>query len=140
MRLQQLSPSLDAHFVDTLASIGIKTEFELLLALDPDDLFRRLPADHGISLRDFRAHLVHATALVAAPAVRGDELLAQETKRRAARRERMAGDPDVSVGVPALDALVGGGFAPPRVVEVSGVAGSGKTVSVAGVVESGWAG
>ena len=127
MRLQQLVPPLDAHFVDILSSINVKTDIDLLLASTSDGIFARLPPGHGISLKAFRAHVVHATQLLAAPATYGDALLAQDLKRRADMA--FADDADMPVGVAALDELLGGGFAPPCVVEISGDVGSGKTVS-----------
>ena len=128
MRLQQLVPPLDAHFVEKLSEIDIKTDVDLLLASSPDSIFARLPPGHSITLRAFRDSLAHARELCAAPMSYGDELLSRDAKRRA--DAALEGDAGIRVGVDALDALVGGGFAPPRVVEISGESGSGKTVSL----------
>ncbi|KAH9944979.1 P-loop containing nucleoside triphosphate hydrolase protein [Epithele typhae] len=125
MRLQQLSPPLDPAFVALLAEINVRTDTDLLLGADSTQLFARLPDGHGLSLRAFRDHVQHATTLAAAQPEFGDAVFAREQALKA--DAQFAEDPEVGTGIPALDELLGGGFAPPVVVEVSGDTGSGKT-------------
>lgn len=122
MRLQHFSPPIPNELVQALQEIGIRTDTDLLLSEDPTKIFTRLPRDLGISLLDFRRAVAKVAELASAAPTYGDKLLEQELKRQ----EDIFGD-DMRVGVPALDALLGG-FSPPRVIEVSGDKGSGKTV------------
>lgn len=123
MRIQQLVPPLSAELAQALQDIGIKTDTDLLLAHDPLTTFAKLPTGHGVSLRQFRDVLAQVAELASAPPIYGDKLLEQEMKRQ----EDVYVE-DMLLGVPAIDALLGG-FNPPRVIELSGDAGSGKTVS-----------
>lgn len=124
MRLQQFVPPLDETLVEALSSIGIKTDTDLLLLHDPLTIFTKLPPDHNISLREFRDMLAQVTALAASTPTCGDRLYELESKRQ----EDVFAD-DMLVGVPDVDRLLGG-FGPPRVVEISGDPGSGKTVGL----------
>ncbi|KAI0715829.1 P-loop containing nucleoside triphosphate hydrolase protein [Cerioporus squamosus] len=108
MRIQQLVPPLGADLANALQEIGIKTDTDLLLAHDPLTIFAKLPAGHGVTLRQFRDILAQVTELAAAPPVYGDKLLEQEMKRQ----EDIYAD-DMLLGVPEVDALLGG-FNPPR--------------------------
>ncbi|RDX56980.1 P-loop containing nucleoside triphosphate hydrolase protein [Lentinus brumalis] len=121
MRIQQLVPPLGSELADALQQIGIKTDTDLLLAHDPLTIFAKLPAGHGVTLQQFRDLLAQVLELAAAPSVYGDKLLEQEMKRQ----EDIYAD-DMLLGVPEVDALLGG-FNPPRVIELSGDSGSGKT-------------
>ncbi|KAI0708704.1 hypothetical protein C8Q72DRAFT_273073 [Fomitopsis betulina] len=85
-------------------------------------LRRYLRAYRETSALDFRRAVAKVAELASAAPTYGDKLLEQELKRQ----EDIFGD-DMRVGVPALDALLGG-FSPPLVIEVSGDKGSGKTV------------
>ncbi len=122
MRIQQLVPPLGSELAEALQQIGIKTDTDLLLAHDPLTIFAKLPAGHGVTLRQFRDLLAQVAELAAAPSVYGDKLFEQEMKRQ----EDIYAD-DMLLGVPEVDALLGG-FNPPRVIELSGDSGSGKTV------------
>lgn len=127
MRLQQFVPPLDPSFVQALSEIGIKTDTDLLLTHDPLATFTKLPAGHGVTLKQYREVLAQVAGLAAATPTYGDKLLERETKRQ---EDIFSDVPDtMQLGVPAVDALVGG-FAPPRVIEVSGDSGTGKTVRV----------
>ncbi|RPD59693.1 P-loop containing nucleoside triphosphate hydrolase protein [Lentinus tigrinus ALCF2SS1-6] len=121
MRIQQLVPPLSADLAQALQEIGIKTDTDLLLAHDPLTIFAKLPAGHGVSLRQFRDALAQVAELASAPVAYGDKLFEQEMKRQ----EDIYVE-DMLLGVPEVDALLGG-FNPPRVIELSGDAGSGKT-------------
>ncbi|KAI0366187.1 P-loop containing nucleoside triphosphate hydrolase protein [Pilatotrama ljubarskyi] len=121
MRLQNFSPPLKLETVQALQEVGVKTDTDLLLTKDPTDIFTRLPAELGISLLDFRSTISKVAELASATPIHGEKLLEQENKRR----EDIFAD-DMLLGVPEVDALLGG-FSPPRVVEVSGDQGSGKT-------------
>ncbi|KAH9949902.1 P-loop containing nucleoside triphosphate hydrolase protein [Amylocystis lapponica] len=121
MRLQALVPPLPQTFLAALDANGIKTDGDLLFSASPSDIFKNLPPG-TVSLHDFSNLIAHVAAGAAAPALRGDQYLAMETKRH----ENIFRD-DMASGVPQLDQLVGG-FSGPRVVEISGDRGSGKTV------------
>ncbi|KAI0787380.1 P-loop containing nucleoside triphosphate hydrolase protein [Fomes fomentarius] len=124
MRLQQFVPPLDPSFVQALSEIGIKTDTDLLLTHDPLVIFAKLPAGHGVTLKQYREVLAQVAGLAAATPTYGDKLLERETKRH---EDIFSDVPDtMQLGVHAVDALVGG-FAPPRVIEVSGDPGTGKT-------------
>ncbi|PIL35313.1 hypothetical protein GSI_02038 [Ganoderma sinense ZZ0214-1] len=121
MRLQSCVPPLKPEVVQILQDIDVKTDTDLLLAGDPIDIFAKLPPGHGISLKDFN-HIVAQVAEVAAAApVYGDKLFERETKRK----EDVFTE-DLLVGLPDVDALLGG-FNSARIVELSGDRGSGKT-------------
>ncbi|KAI9061202.1 P-loop containing nucleoside triphosphate hydrolase protein [Trametes sanguinea] len=121
MRLQQFSPPLREDLVQALQGIGVRTEVDLLLADDSTAIFTRLPPELGISLLEFRRAVEKVVELAAAVPTYGDKLLEAEN----ARHDEILRD-EMLVGVPAVDALLGG-FSPPRVVEISGDKGSGKT-------------
>ncbi|EIW57144.1 P-loop containing nucleoside triphosphate hydrolase protein [Trametes versicolor FP-101664 SS1] len=122
MRLQHFSPPIQNELVQALQGIGIRTDTDLLLSEDPTRIFTRLQQDLGISLLDFRRAVAKVAELASATHTYGDRLLEQELKRQ---EDDVFAD-DMRVGVPTLDALLGG-FSPPRVIEVSGDKGSGKT-------------
>ena len=81
MRLQQFTPPLNPEFVQALQGIGIKTDADLLLTHDPLAIFTKLPAGHGVTLKQYREILSQVTALASAIPTYGDKLLEQETKR-----------------------------------------------------------
>ncbi|KAI0351774.1 P-loop containing nucleoside triphosphate hydrolase protein [Trametes cingulata] len=121
---ENFSPPLQPELVQALKDAGIRTDTDLLLNNDSAEIFRRLPPELGISLLDFRRAIAKVAELASATLVNGDKLLEQENKRQ----EDIFGD-DMLLGVPEVDALLGG-FSPPRVVEVSGDKGSGKTLAL----------
>lgn len=124
--IQALTPPLPAPLVDALESIGIHTTIDLLFSGSPSDIFKKLPTG-TITLHDFNRTIEQVTARAAAPSVRGDKFLEVETHRR-----ESVFVTDTSCGVPEIDNLVGG-FTAPRVFELSGDRGSGKTVSLLAV-------
>ncbi|CDO71803.1 hypothetical protein BN946_scf184939.g27 [Trametes cinnabarina] len=121
MHLQQLSPPLREDFVQALQDIGVWSDTDLLLANEPTTIFGRLPPELGITLLEYRQAVVKVAELASAPPAYGDRLLESENRRY----EDIHSD-DMLVGVPEVDALLGG-FSAPRVVELSGDKGSGKT-------------
>lgn len=122
MRLQQISPPIPREIVEALHSIGVRTDTDLLLLNDPTNIFSRLPSELGLSLLDFRRAVAKVAELSSATPLSGEEMLEQELRKH----EDIFAD-DMLIDVPEVDALLGG-FSPPRVVEVSGDKGSGKTV------------
>ncbi|KAH9928751.1 P-loop containing nucleoside triphosphate hydrolase protein [Fomitopsis serialis] len=121
MRLQTLVPSPPQTLLDALAQVGIRTDTDLLFSATPVDIFRKLPSG-TLSLHDFHSFVAQVTRQAAAPAVCGDVLFEQGK-----RREESDLYSEPTTGVRQLDQLLGG-LAPPRVIEVSGDRGSGKSV------------
>ncbi|KAI0760960.1 P-loop containing nucleoside triphosphate hydrolase protein [Trametes elegans] len=121
MRLEQFSPHISHKVVEALQRIGVRTDTDLLLLNDPTNIFSRLPPELGLSLLDFRRAVEKVAQIASATPSYGDELLEKELSRH----EDVFAD-NVLIGVPEVDALLGG-LSPPRVVEVSGDKGSGKT-------------
>lgn len=122
MRLQAFVPPLNESVVGALASCGIKTDADLLFT-DSVAIFRKLPPGI-VSLREFCTLVKQVEEQAAAPAFRGDQFLKLQTKTC---EDNLCGE--ILCGVPQLDELLGG-FNPPRVIEISGDKGSGKTVSI----------
>ncbi|KAH9838306.1 P-loop containing nucleoside triphosphate hydrolase protein [Rhodofomes roseus] len=120
MRLQAISPSPPRALLDALAQLGIRTDTDLLFSADPIDIFRKLPSS-TLSLHDFHSFVAQVSQQASAPAVCGDVLFEQEK-----RKEENDLYSDLTTGVRELDGLLGG-LAPPRVIEVSGDRGSGKS-------------
>ena len=116
MRLSTI-PSLPINLVAALEQCAIKTETDLLFTYTPTEVFQRLPPE-TISLHDLRTWITFVAHSVMAPGVRGDELLLKANAREEA---------SLFCGLPALDGLLGG-FGGPRVLEISGDKGAGKTV------------
>lgn len=120
--LQAFVPPLPQPLVSALDSVGVKTDFDLLFSASPPDIFKKLPPG-TISLREFNSIIIQVTQRAAASPIRGDEYLELETRRQEGQFTENA-----LSGVLELDDLVGG-FKLPRVIEISGDRGSGKTVS-----------
>lgn len=120
MRLRTVLPPLPNDLLDALEDLGIKTDADLLFSGDAVDLWRKLP-DDSITLQEVADLMTRVAAQQAAPMMRGDVLLQDETERC----EKRASDALYS-GVQALDELVGG-FGQYRVLEISGDGCSGKT-------------
>jgi RAD51-like protein 3 len=118
MKLSALVPPLPVELVQSLEIHGLRTQSDLLFAgSSPTDIYHRLRLN--VSLRDFTHVFARVVESAAAPAVRGDD--------DNARDPLCEDDGDVSSGVPALDALLGS-FGAPRLLEISGPSGSGKSV------------
>jgi hypothetical protein len=113
MRLSAIT-LLPTSLVSSLEQCGIRTETDLLFSYTVVDIFQRLPPG-TVSMNDLTNYIALVTKWVAAPGVRGDELLHKSTP--------------LSTGVSALDELLGG-FGVSRVLEISGDKGTGKTVSM----------
>lgn len=120
MRLQLLVPPLPQTLVDALTSLNIRTDAELLFSGRPADIFCKLPPG-TVDYQEFIDLVSQVTERAAAPAIRGDQLW-DAVKRRREDNEFCL----LSTGVPELDTLLDG-MHPPRVIEVSGDRGSGKT-------------
>ncbi|OBZ72267.1 DNA repair protein RAD51 4 [Grifola frondosa] len=120
MRLQVLVPLLPQNLVNALEEIGIRTDADLLFSGGAIETFGKLPSG-TVQLHEFRDLMSKVAESACAPVLRGDEYSALEAKPRADRLNE-----HITSGVPVLDALVGG-FYPPRVLEISGDRGSGKT-------------
>ncbi|PCH42226.1 nucleoside triphosphate hydrolase protein [Wolfiporia cocos MD-104 SS10] len=118
MRLQSLVPHIPQNLIDVLSACGIKTDTDILFA--SGDVFSKLPPG-TVSLQEFHSLVEHVAERAAAPSVCGDIMLAQQ---RDIRNEYMHGN--ILSGVPQLDEILGG-LHPPRVVEISGDKGSGKS-------------
>ncbi|CCM03090.1 uncharacterized protein FIBRA_05210 [Fibroporia radiculosa] len=120
MRLRALVPPLPENLLDALDACDITTDSDLIFVKNLTELFRKLPP-MTMGFQEFLDLVSRVIKQAAAPAIRGDQLLAKERKRR---EDDIYGD--LSTGVPELDVLLGG-LRPPRVVEISGDKGSGKT-------------
>ncbi|KZT07752.1 P-loop containing nucleoside triphosphate hydrolase protein [Laetiporus sulphureus 93-53] len=127
MRLQHLTPPPNQGLLDALEKCGIRTDVDLLFSDTPMNTFKKLPTK-TISLHDFNQLISKVTEQAAVPGIRGDELL-EALRRR--QEEDFHGE--ITTGVTALDKLLGG-LNPPRVIEVSGDRGSGKTAFALQVV------
>lgn len=123
MRLQTVVPPPAQTFLSALGKIGVRTDSDLLFTAPPVDIFRKLPPG-TLSLHEFNDFVRRVAQQAAAPAIRADVLLVQEKTKEEAD---LIAEPNT--GVKCLDELLGG-LAPPRLVEVSGDRGSGKSVCV----------
>ncbi|KZT73040.1 P-loop containing nucleoside triphosphate hydrolase protein [Daedalea quercina L-15889] len=120
MRLQAITPQPPPALLSALAQIGIRTDTDLLFSASPADIFRKLPSE-TLTLREFDDFVAQVARQAAAPAVQADVLFEQEKQRE---ESDLFSEP--STGVRRLDELLGG-LPPPRVIEVSGDRGSGKS-------------
>jgi RAD51-like protein 3 len=125
MRLAALVPTVPLDLVESLEKCGIRTDTELLFSGTAADIFKRLPPE-TVSLHDLTKYIALVTERAAAPGIRADILLSQESH-----------DYELTSGVAELDRLLGG-FGGSRVLEISGDKGSGKSVSAANKVSSIW--
>ena len=122
--LDSIKPSLPNDLILALEEIGVKTDVDLLFSEPLTGLFAKLPPGI-VSLRDFNLIIAQVTENAAAPPIRADEYLETETHLR---ESLFVVEDALGCGVPELDRLVGM-FSTPRVFEISGDRGSGKTVS-----------
>ena len=122
MRLRNVVPTPPQPLLSALAQVGIRTDSDLLFSAPPVDVFRKLPLG-TLSLHDFNDFVAHVAQQAAAPVVRADVLFEEEKTKEGAD---LLAEP--STGVKCLDGLLGG--LAPRVIEVSGDRGSGKSVRV----------
>lgn len=123
MRLQAVAPPPPQSLLSALAQIGVRTDSDLLFSAPPVDIFLQLPPD-TLSLHDFNDFLMQVTQQASAPNMTADMLFEEEKTREGAD---LLAEP--STGVKGLDELLGG-LVPPRVIEVSGDRGSGKSVRI----------
>ncbi|EPT01403.1 hypothetical protein FOMPIDRAFT_1120629 [Fomitopsis schrenkii] len=121
MRLQAVAPPPPQSLLSALAQIGVRTDSDLLFSAPPVDIFLQLPPD-TLSLHDFNDFLMQVTQQASAPNMTADMLFEEEKTREGAD---LLAEP--STGVKGLDELLGG-LVPPRVIEVSGDRGSGKSL------------
>ena len=124
LRLNSITPSLPGDLMLALEEIGVKTDVDLLFSESTTELFAKLPPGI-VSLRDFNHIIAQVTKSAAAPPIRADEYLETETHLR---ENLFVVEDALGCDVPELDRLVGM-FSTPRVFEISGDRGSGKTVS-----------
>lgn len=121
MRIQAVVPPPPQSLSSALTQIGVRTDSDLLFSAPPVDIFLKLPPD-TISLHDFNDFVMRVAQQAAAPAITADMLFEQEKTKDGAD---LFAEP--TIGVKCLDELLGG-LAPPRIIEVSGDRGSGKSV------------
>ncbi|EMD34019.1 hypothetical protein CERSUDRAFT_159414, partial [Gelatoporia subvermispora B] len=122
MHLSELISTLPQSLVDALDALGIRTDADLLFSCPSNEIFKKLPTG-TISLRDFSTLISDVAELASAPSTLGHEIYGAEAKRREDLYEE-----DFRTGLPMLDEILGG-LIPPRVIEVSGDRGSGKTAT-----------
>ncbi|KAI0733495.1 P-loop containing nucleoside triphosphate hydrolase protein [Fomitopsis betulina] len=121
MRIQAVVPPPPQSLSSALTQIGVRTDSDLLFSAPPVDIFLKLPPD-TISLHDFNDFVMRVAQQAAAPAITADMLFEQEKTKDGAD---LFAEP--TIGVKCLDELLGG-LAPPRIIEVSGDRGSGKSL------------
>lgn len=108
---------LPTDLLTALTSLGISSDFDLLFNFGSSlEIWRRLPPGL-ISLQEFERCTKDALAQASAVGVTCDKLYAQAVESS-----------QMKLGLPALDAVLGGVFGPRRVLEISGDHGSGKSV------------
>ncbi|KAG1821889.1 P-loop containing nucleoside triphosphate hydrolase protein [Suillus subaureus] len=126
MRLESVVPSIPAELVAALDhSCGIRTDTDLLFFGSSIDIIKKLPLG-TVTLSDLEKFTELVAEKASVPGHRGDEILAG-TGRISEKH------PQATCGVKELDELVGG-FGDPRVFEISGAKGSGKTALVLQIV------
>ncbi len=125
MRLRTILPYLPESLLDNLETIGIRTDADLLFKFPGGamEVYQRLPLD-TIPLAELSECIRQVVAHASAPVIRGDELVARESKRL---EEHCA--EDFLSGVTEIDEVMGG-FGNYRVIEISGDKGVGKTVCI----------
>ncbi|EKM58400.1 uncharacterized protein PHACADRAFT_91096 [Phanerochaete carnosa HHB-10118-sp] len=127
MRLRTVDPSLPEDLLNALDELGIRTDADFIFSGTPMELYKRLPLG-TVTLAELTAFIDQVIQYAAASGVRGDVLLQREDDQLRGHHPE-----EFLSGVPELDKLTGG-FAGPRVIEVSGDRGSGKTVLALQVV------
>jgi len=128
VRLAALDPPFSDALLKLLADVGIRTAPDLIFT-PPAAILSGLPRG-STSLADLTDAVARVTAQVAAEGASGEQLYAAS---RAAETEEGGAHMRVASGVRDLDVLLGGSFggaACPRVIEVAGESGGGKTVRV----------
>lgn len=121
MRLKSIVPPLAETLLAALDDCNIRTDSDLLFSGTPLQIYEKLPQG-TISLGDLERHIRNLIEYLAAPAIRANELLVQEKVRHDA-----SGYGTISCGVSELDKLTDG-YSGPKVLEISGDHGSGKSV------------
>lgn len=124
MRLKAVVPTLPETLLAALEACDVRTDTDLLFSGTPLQIYERLPQG-TVTLADLKRHIQNTASHVSTPGMRADELLQQERARHDA-----PGSGRLSCGAPELDKLTEG-YDGPKVVEISGDHGSGKTVSLA---------
>ncbi|TFK49990.1 P-loop containing nucleoside triphosphate hydrolase protein [Heliocybe sulcata] len=115
---KDLAPPLPVALVDALRQCSIHTDMDFLFSGTVDDLLRRL-SSYPILRDELEFYLAQVARLASAPACTGTERYTQ------AHRSRVSA-PYFRTGIQDLDELIDC-FGGSRVIEISGVQGSGKT-------------
>lgn len=121
MRLRAVTPALPDALISSLEECGIRTDADLMFSGTAMQLYEKLPQG-TITLVELEKHIQDTIRCVSAEGARGDELLAQEEEKYLTRAPGR-----ISSGIPELDQMIIG-YNGPRVLEISGDHGSGKTV------------
>ncbi|CCO28613.1 hypothetical protein BN14_02610 [Rhizoctonia solani AG-1 IB] len=111
------------HILPALEIAGIKTTHDVLFTPLPE-LLSRLSTAQDILTTDIIQLQDEIAAACAVPGVRGDELLEKEASAIGIMKPYTF----TALGVEAVDDLLGETLYGPYVVEISGTAGSGKSV------------
>lgn len=120
MFLRNIQSALPENIIETLENLGIKTDEDLLFG-DVIEIWQKV-TDESISLQDLKDARSLVASQQAAPIVRADVLLGEQSLQRETREDNV-----IFCGVNDLDNLVSG-FGQHRVLEISGDKGTGKTV------------
>lgn len=114
------------HILPALEASGIKTTYDLLFTPLPDILARLCArAAEDVLTEDIVTLQDEIAVACAAPGIRGDQLVEKELSDM----ETMKPQTFAPLGVQSVDNLLGETLYGPYVVEISGLAGSGKSVS-----------
>ncbi|KAI0697970.1 P-loop containing nucleoside triphosphate hydrolase protein [Cytidiella melzeri] len=126
MRLVTLVPALPERLVAALENCGIRTDTDLLFNSGTAmQIYEKLPPEI-VTLAQLERYISDVAGLASAPILDGVDVLNQEEQCRAAFVP-------FSTGVPQLDELINGRNGP-KVLEVSGDHGTGKTLLALQVV------
>ncbi|KAB5591910.1 RAD51 protein [Ceratobasidium theobromae] len=119
------------HILPALEASGIKTTYDLLFTPLPDILARLCArAAEDVLTEDIVTLQDEIAVACAAPGIRGDQLVEKELSDM----ETMKPQTFAPLGVQSVDNLLGETLYGPYVVEISGLAGSGKSTIALQVV------
>ena len=122
MRLRVISPRLPDALIDALEQCNIRTDTDLMFTGTAMQIYEKLPPG-TVTLAELEKIIQDAICSAAVQGLSCDELILIEEEKRST-----AGSYRLDCGVPALDELING-YSGPRVLEISGERGSGKSVS-----------
>ncbi|KAK7049362.1 hypothetical protein VNI00_005963 [Paramarasmius palmivorus] len=120
MRLGALVPAIPLELVSSLESLGVKTDMDLLFGLSDLEILQKLPPG-TTTLKELRKYISLIAELSSAKGCSASQLLPQTTYC------------NLDSHCIRLDAILGGGFRPSYVYEVSGDRQSGKSTLVLNV-------